>query len=413
MLRVSVHQASAGMVLALPVRHPRRIGTVLLRAGVELDERHIARLHELGVRDLWIQVPGLETLADYVSPAVHEACAEMARDLHEGFERVRADTHTSFEFALYRRAVVGVLERLAACPTAALLVHETGADDPILRNAATTCFLSILMGLRLDFYLVRERSRLRCDVAMDVTSLGVGAMLHDIGMLALPREVLDRWLATGDETDPEWRRHTTLGFEMVRREVDPAAAAVVLHHHQKFDGSGFPLLEKFGNRLEPVAGSDIHVFARIVAAADLYERLRWQGPAPTPAVAVLRRLIEPPCSNWLDPVVLRALTSVAPPYPPGTQVTLSNGVRGVVVAWSPADPCRPAVVEIVEPASRRGPPRTARRFDLTSSHDLHVVEAEGTPVARFNFYPAGRSPATQFDVTAYARALTRSAPPAA
>jgi hypothetical protein len=412
MLRVSVNQATAGMVLALPVRHPRRVGTVLLRAGVELDDVHVARMRELGVRDLWVQVPGLEQLAEFVNPEVQEACAELARDLQDGFERVRADTHTSFEFAVFRRAVVGVMERLAASPRAALLVQETGGSDPLLRNASTVCFLSVLMGLKLDFYLVRERSRLRSDVAMDVTSLGVGAMLHDIGMLALPPEVLARWDAEHDESDSAWRAHTTLGFDMVRREVDPAAAAVVLHHHQKYDGSGFPPREKFGGGIEPVAGSDIHVFARIVAAADYYDRLRWEGPVPTPTVGVLRRLIHPPVSNWLDPVVLRGLTSVVPPYPPGTQVTLSNGVRGVVTSWTPADPCRPTVTEIVE-QPRRGPPRTGRCFDLTSDHGLQVVEAEGVPVAHLNFYPVGRSAATRFDVTAYARLIGRGAGTAA
>jgi HD-GYP domain-containing protein (c-di-GMP phosphodiesterase class II) len=408
MLWVSVSQATRGMVLALPVRHPRRVGTVLLRAGVELDDVHVTRMRELGVRELWVCVPGLEQLAEYVNPAVQEACAAMARDLRDGFERVRADIHTSFEFAVFRRAVVGVMERLATSPRAALLVQETGDDDPILRNAATVCFLSVLMGLKLDFYLVRERSRLRCDVAMDVTSLGVGAMLHDVGMLGLSPEVVARWNTTRDENDPAWREHVTLGFDMVRREVDPAAAAVVLHHHQKFDGSGFPPREKFGGGCEPVAGSDIHVFARIVAAADLYDRLRWEGPNPTPTVGVLRRMIEPPFSRWLDPVVLRALTSVVPPYPPGTQVTLSNGVRGVVTAWIPADPCRPTVTEIVEPAPRRGPLRTGRRFDLAADHSLFVAEAEGVPVAHLNFYPRGPRASTQFDVTAYARSIGRS-----
>ncbi|MBM4107427.1 MAG: HD domain-containing protein [Phycisphaerae bacterium] len=409
MLRVNLTQARDGMMLALPVRHPRRLDTVLLRAGVELAGVHVKRLGELGVRDLWIRVPGLERLAEYVNPGVHEACANMARDLHQGFERVRADTHTSFEFAVFRRAVVGVLERLAASPKAALLIQESGGADPLLRNASTVCFLSVLMGLKLDFHLVRERSRLRSDVAMDVTNLGVGAMLHDIGMLSLPPEVAARWEGTRDESDPGWREHVTLGFEMVRREVDPAAAAVVLHHHQRFDGTGFPKREKYGGRVEAVARSDIHVFARIVAAADLFERLRYEPGCrePAPTVAVLRRLIEPACSSWLDPVVLRALTSVVPPYPPGTQVMLSSGVRGVVTSWTPANPCRPVVEEMRPEGDRSGAWTTGQSFDLRSEPDLEVVEADGTPVGPFNFYPSGACGATRFDVGAYSRSIER------
>lgn len=403
------------MVLALPVAHPRRPDTVLLRAGVALDDTHAQRLRELGVRDIWIQYPRLEFLADYVAPGVHEACAQLASELNSGFERFRGDAHANLDFGVFRRALAGLMEQLASNPKAALFIQETGLDDPLLRRASTVCFLSVLMGLKLDFYLVRERSRLRCDAARDVTSLGLGALVHDIGMLQLPQEVRERWFATHEENDEAWRRHVRLGFDMVKNEVEPAAAAVVLHHHQKFDGSGFPQKKRLDGKAEPLAGSDIHVFARIAAAAELFDRLRWPAGAdraaapPVPTVRALRLLLEEPYRSWIDPVVRRGLTTVVPPYAPGTLVTLSNGVRGVVTSWTPEDPCRPRVMEVRDLEPRRACALKPAIFDLRQHHGLEVAQAEGADVLADNFYPAKSAPPGEFDATAYAKALNSGA----
>src|ERR1044071_1838037 len=135
----------------------------------------------------------------------------------------------------------GVLNCLLAKPAAAVFIQElAGREQPTLRHASNVCLMSILMGLKLDDYLIAERSWLGPTAARDVTSLGVGAMLHDIGMLRLDPAVIRKWNHTQDQSDPEWRRHVMVGFEMVKDAIGPAAAAGVLHHHQRYDGSGFP-----------------------------------------------------------------------------------------------------------------------------------------------------------------------------
>src|SRR5262249_47031041 len=142
------------------------------------------------------------------------------------------------EYGDYRAAISGVMSHLLANPAAAVFIQElAGSEEPVLRHATNVCLLSILMGLKLDDYLIAERTRLSGYAARDVTSLGVGAMLHDIGMLRLDPAVVQRWNRWFDESDQEWRRHVTIGFEMVKDAIGPAAAAGVLHHHQKYDGS--------------------------------------------------------------------------------------------------------------------------------------------------------------------------------
>jgi HD-GYP domain-containing protein (c-di-GMP phosphodiesterase class II) len=289
-------------------------------------------------------------------------------------------------------------------------------SQPVLRHASSVCMLSVLMGLRLDDYLVAERSRLSSQAARDVAALGVGAMLHDIGMLRLDPEVARAWNQTQDESDPKFQRHVYLGHELVREAVGPAASAVVLHHHQKFDGSGFPQRLRLDGAHEAMVGSDIHVFARIVAAADLFDRLRYPpdaGPEtpPAPVVRALNRLRGQPYAAWLDPMVFKALLAVMPAYAPGTIVELNNGKRGVVTEWFPDDPCRPTVQEVGDPTRdfANGAP-SGERMVLRDAPGVHVVRVEGQDVADDNFFPGTPG---EFDLKLAGKSLGNAAAQAA
>jgi HD-GYP domain-containing protein (c-di-GMP phosphodiesterase class II) len=411
MLRVPIAQAKAGMVLALPLIHPRRHDTVLLKPGMPLDERSIARLQEIEIRDLWIRYPGIEFLAEYISPELVESQAALTSKIAGAFDAVAQGAHAKLDYGDYRAAITSLLARLTASPKAGIFIQEMADnDEPALRHSSSVCLMSIMMGLKLEDYLISERSRLGAVNARDVSSLGVGAMLHDIGMLRLPPEVAERWNSTRDESDPAWRQHVHIGFEMIKDAVGPAAAASVLHHHQKFDGTGFPRRARMGFPDEPVAGSDIHVFARIIAAADVFDRLRHapgtrSGAAPV--VRVLRQLQEPPYKSWLDPMVYKALLAVAPAYAPGTMVTLSSGITGAVVEWFADDPCRPTVQTIGDPAKDFASQGfRSERFVLRKDAKLTVVRAEGVDVSGDNFYPV--SPG-QFDLRLAGKAIYNAA----
>lgn len=397
MLRVDLSGAIPGMRLAMPIHHPRRPGAVLLRAGFELDTPSIAKLRELRVHEAWIECPGVEFMADFVSPSVQRACHGVAGAISSALAPASAGVDPVLDFRSYKRAVVSLLEKLAENRSAALFLGEIGRSGSVsLRHACNVALVSVLVGLKLDDYLIRERPKLSSYEARDVSNLGVGCLLHDIGMLRLDARTLDLWHRAGLEDDAALRAHVTLGHELVHAGVDPSAAAVVLHHHQKFDGTGFPTVATPGPG-RPQRGAEIHVFARIAAAADLLDRLRHRrevGDDPDdrpvrPMVRSLAMLLREPYRSWIDPVVLRALLTVVPPYAPGTRVTLSDGCEGVVIGWNPADPCRPTVAEIVAPrrSGTARPHATNVHIDLSRNADLFIAHAEGEDVAADNFVP--------------------------
>ncbi|MEO1007775.1 MAG: HD domain-containing phosphohydrolase [Planctomycetota bacterium] len=408
MLRVAIREAAPGMRLALPVYHPRRPGTVLLKAGVALDEKLIERLREIELKEVWINYPGMAFLGRFVSPEMQRARSELSHHILSAIDVASSGALAELDYTEYRRAIVQVVEQLLRSPSAAYFVEELCATStPHGRHASSVCFLSLLMGLKLGDYLVAERSRLPAPHARNVTSLGIGAMLHDVGMLRLPPDALGRWNRHHDESDPEWRSHAKIGFEMIRRSVDPSASAVVLHHHQAFDGSGFPRRRAPGGGSIVVAGQDIHVFARIVAVADAFDRMCNSADAPgaekhpqqrRPNVAVLREMCLGPSAARFDPMVLRALMNCVPAYPPGSVVTLSSGEHAVVCNWRVQDPCRPRVLPIAEGLAGAvgvGPmagggildaaEEPADTIDLAITPDLCIAEADGFDVSTENF----------------------------
>lgn len=378
------------MKLASPVLHPESPGRVLLREGFELDSRTIVRLRELMVRSVWVSYPPLDFLLKYSSPEIVRQRAAVSERVDAIFDQLSRGADADLDYLAFARSITGLSESLIHNPDTMVFLDDVasfGSEE--LEHACAVGFLSILMGLKMSAYLEHERARVPASLARDVTPLGVAGLLHDVGVTALPPEVRERYYKTHDSTDPAWQKHTEIGFQMVQGRVPPSAAAAVLNHHQAFDGSGYPLKRCADGSYEIVSGTQIHIHARTIAAADMFDRLSRRFDEhgnPPPRVRVLRSMLEPPRSKKLDPMVMKGLLAVCPPYPPGMQVKLSDETNGVVIGWNPADPCRPTIM-VIDP----GLPEDAEAgevVDLCATSGLCVVEAEGQHVGRDNFYPA-------------------------
>lgn len=396
MLRVELADARPGMELVMPVTHPTSPETVLLRAGFRLDRRTIARLVELRAKDIWIAYPGMEFVSTYICPEIVGAGRRLSGAISKAFGDVVPRGKAELDYAPFRQAIGDLLDRLIASPRAATLVVDLASSQiPLARSAGHGAFLALVMGLKLETYIMLSRSRLGA-LSRDVSNLGLGALLRDIGLTRLEPGERWRWRAADDEIDPTWREHTRRGYNMLRGEVEPTAAAAVLHHHQRFDGTGFPQRVNLSGVVEPIDGTDIHIFARIVAVADVFDRLRHPAPTaqgaaepePVPVVRVLRRMLRSEMARWFDPIILRTLLHAVPAFPPGSVVTLNDGRVAAVVTWDPHDPCRPTVAVlpglVLDPARFAEPKEI---IDLRTVRGLHITEAEGQPVADDLFGP--------------------------
>lgn len=390
MLRVPIKQAMSGMKLALPLLHPQR-GTVLLAEGYVIEEPLVRKLQQMDIRDFWIEYPNTDQIKQYVSPVVLHQQSVVIETVAQMFDAVHREAYAELEFTRYHRTLQGLIEALVSDPTAASYIVEMGGSaESDSRHASEVALLSILLGLKLQGYLVQQRKRLRPRDARDVVSLGLGALLHDIGMSALSPDVRRRYELTRNEDDPQWRRHVEIGHRMVSGSVPPAAAGVVRHHHQHYDGTGFPTnIDELG-RPRGLAGDDIHVFARIVCLANHFDRMRYAADGSIlPRVRVLKNMMFSHVATRFDPIILGALPLVVPAFAPGSIVRLSNGDPAVVVQWHAEAPCQP-LVQVLTGGDLFGRPhaaidRSPVQYDLRERCDLTIVEHDGVDVSRDSF----------------------------
>ncbi|MGE5813720.1 MAG: HD-GYP domain-containing protein [Acidobacteriota bacterium] len=176
---------------------------------------------------------------------------------------------------------------------------------------------------------------------------GLSALMHDIGKVRTPKEVLNK---PERLTAPEYeimKRHTVDGAEILRRtpEMPVLAPVVAFEHHLRLDGSGYPA---------GVKRQRLNLGTQLCSIADVYDAMRsqraYQQAFPTDRIhAVLTQ----DDGLHFDKHLVRRFTQILGIYPPGNLVRLNTGEMAVVVKVHAPDPYRPRVRVITDAADQR------------------------------------------------------------
>lgn len=187
---------------------------------------------------------------------------------------------------------------------------------------------------------------------------GVAALLHDIGKVRTPPEILNKPDQLNDEEFAIMRRHPVDGAEILRGTPDmPTLAAVVaFEHHLRLDGTGYPT---------GVARRELNLATALCAIADVYDAMRsqrrYQQAFPSDRILEVLRRND---GRLFDQHLVRRFTQLVGIYPPGAIVRLESGDLAVVVKAHAPDPHRPQV-RIVQRGSGEpvAPPRLVNLWE--------------------------------------------------
>ena len=189
------------------------------------------------------------------------------------------------------------------------------ADDYTYMHSVAVCALMIALArqLKLDDQQTREA--------------GMAGLLHDIGKEMVPREILNK---PGKLTDEEFeivKTHPTEGYKLLQEGIgiQEIAKDVCLHHHEKFEGGGYP---------GGLSGDSISIFARMGAICDVYDAVTSNRPYKAgwdPAESI-KRMAE--WKGHFDPAIFQAFVKSLGIYPTGSFVSLDSGRLGVVMEQS-------------------------------------------------------------------------------
>ncbi len=314
-----------------------RHGRVLLAAGTQVTEKHLDALSRQGIARVAIQddlVPGL-TPDDPVDEhtwirarvALWEVFDAAARGETVGLDRLEAAVD-DFIDALRRRRN----------PVFSLLA-DGSLDDGHLDHSLNVCLVSLVLGEARHYN------------HLDLHKLGLGAILHDVGKVALPPP-------NGPSQADPLRAHPEIGYEFLRARYDISilVAHVAFQHHEYLDGSGYP---------RGLRGSAIHEFGALAAVANACEHLLAGGRDPAGAVARLKAMAGRQLAADLVEEALRRIAL----YPVGTIVALGDGSIAVVTGQT-HDAARPRLRVVADADHSLVDPRDV---DLSQRPDLSIA----------------------------------------
>lgn len=264
--------------------------------------------------------------------------------------------------------------------------------SPLVTNLINVGILATKVGIGLGYF------------GTELRRLALAGLLHDIGIFAVPQELLTKTGRLSAEERRLIEQHPRMGADVITRLGTDHAwlADVVLQAHERGRGQGYP------HRLK---GREINELAQIIGLVDIFDAL--VSPRPyrrrlLPHEAVRELLTTEHTAFPRE--IMKALVEQLSVYPLGTRVRLSSGEEGVVVRITARYPSRPVLrVMDAENASTSEPPRL---IDLSLLPHVSVVDTVEPPaLERVSFEPvhaAAKVPATSTNVSDQFAALLES-----
>ncbi len=343
----SCQELAPGMTLAEPIVSE---GRVMLQSGRSLSEEDIdiltRRYPNLSVR---VGDPLLDQDFEFEDDHAERRIASETRQriAHElTLVRDRYKEQAPIGGVVCERVsrvIDSVIDHLTANPrTVALISHSLKPANFLGTHTGNVFYLSLLLAWTSLDYVITERrrqtkaSRLRENVAMDLTPLGLGAFFLDVALLRAPG-LFTKPGPLGETGRRMLENHPDEGADLLSDNLPAAAKMIVRTHHETVDGSGYP---------QGLPVDKQHVFTRIVRIADAYDAATSRGvfkEARSP-VRVLYDMLAGPDRHYYDTRLMRSFVRLIQPFPIGSKVQLEDGRVAVITQYNRTNPFRPTIV---------------------------------------------------------------------
>jgi HD-GYP domain-containing protein (c-di-GMP phosphodiesterase class II) len=358
MVFYSIDEVVEGMVVAESIFDNN--GRLMIAAGFQIKQTIIDMLKRLGYRKIAIQVEGAEgvipeivisqqvrremtSMLDRSSKNITNLLKETRKtktDIIDGIKKSKS----AITDIVCKSDMLGVISKviddvLTEPWTVINLADMQQAGRGLYDHSINVTIVSLCIGHTYKFS------------ADEMKQLGLGALNYDLGMMAVPAEILEKEGALTDEENKVLRQHTVYGHLMLSENtmIPPTSSVVALAHHECQDGTGYPRGTKGENRPPKKSFSKaglIPRFAEIVAVADAYDTLtsgrKHFSPKLGP-VETFKKIIAMSGAK-LNADIVKCLLSIVPMFPVGTRVRIVaapiDGLEGCFGVISKVNPAR-------------------------------------------------------------------------
>jgi len=308
---INVSKIKEGMLLGQDIFDTN--GFLLLRRGQPLHRTYIDRLHKIGINGLYIEDELTDDIkiTPVVKPETRMNAVKNIRTMYLKAASNWGETDDVVDEAV--AAVQHIADEIFFCAKPIYDIYEFKTEkDYRYYHTINMTTIAMIIGTGLNM----KKQELRM--------LGICAAFCDIGLNNYDQELLESSNSLSEEEINAIKNHPVTGFSMLseKRGIHARIRQGVLHHHERWNGTGYP-----GH----LKGDQISLFARIIAIADVYDALisnRPYRPAVMPYEAF--EYIMANGGILFDPDIVKVFTRKVAAFPVGTKIMLSNGNKGYV-----------------------------------------------------------------------------------
>jgi HD-GYP domain-containing protein (c-di-GMP phosphodiesterase class II) len=313
-------------------------GMMLIPVETILSESHIEKLEKFKIDTFEIHVELVETQEKQAidtesempvflksAQAIAGGSVKQTNALLQGIEKIIKDTGKIPISEVEDILLPTIIEATQNRNIYKLFAELKEEGDYRFKHSIGVAYIAVLLGrsLKMD--------------KKEIAHLTTAASLCDIGSIKLPSSLLHKTTELDPDEFELLKQHTVMGSELLRESnLDPRTALVALQHHEREDGSGYP---------EKLIGTQIHLFSKIVALADVYVAMtseRPQRPA-LPFYQVINTLYEDIIQNRFDSRIGLTFLNLLMTAQVGNDVILSNGKKATIVLINANDPASPLI----------------------------------------------------------------------
>ncbi len=286
---------------------------LLLTAGTTLSDGYIESIRKLGLNGIYVDdaISGDVEIVTLISDTLRSETTKGIKNLFVTAEK----TGTPPSLDLFSTQIGEIVDEILGNRNLMInMIDLKVFDNYTYAHSVNVAVLSIVIGLA-------------CGMNRDMLNrLGIGALLHDMGKVFTPKNILNKPGKLDPAELEEMHQHSQQGFEFVKKyypELPPTSYVPILEHHEWHNGSGYPNGKSNGK---------ITRFGAIIAMADVYDALTSERPyrkALSPSEAI--EFFMASSGSQFNPALVQTFLKCIAPYPVGTCVTLSNGWIALVL----------------------------------------------------------------------------------
>lgn len=314
-------------------------GRVLLKTGVLLSEKLISKIKELQILSIYIvDEYSQNEIDDIIKPELRSKSISIIK---ETFKNIESLTNISSNISKsknsllkqqeeYFKSINDIAEELLDNilqnkNILVSLVDIKSMDNYTYQHSVNVAVLSLVLGIALKL------------TKSELIDLCIGALLHDIGKVLIPNEIITKEGPLTFEEFNKIKEHSRSGYDYISKNnsIKSVSKVIALQHHERVDGLGYP---------DGLNGTKIHKFAKIVSIADVYDALtsdRCYRRAMCASDAL--EYIMANVNTLFDFEIVQVFSKIIVPFPFGTIVKLSTGDVAIVQETQPNFPLRPTV----------------------------------------------------------------------